>query len=132
MSRHPARKDGQLFIRPFWIVGAQVDTEVVWPIHAFVHGKAQRHLGLFARLDGRRTDGSAGRKPLPASVRGRRRGCLLWPLGSSPQVLRVLKQGLRRRERWVWGAKRPKPTFLVQQRKCSGDGASPVRLSSRF
>ena len=61
ISRHPVRKDGQLFIRLFRIVGAQVDAKVVWPIHAFVHGKAQRHLGLFARLDGRRTDDRAGR-----------------------------------------------------------------------
>lgn len=61
ISRHPVRQDNQLFIRLFWIVGAQVDTKIVGPTHACLHGKTQRHLGLFARLDDRRTDDRAGR-----------------------------------------------------------------------
>lgn len=41
-----------------------------------------------------------------------------------------IRKGLRRRERWGWGAKHPNPTFLVQQRNRRGDVASLVVLHS--
>jgi len=57
---NPIGKDGQFLFGFKRVIGAQVDAEIVRPVHPLVHGEAQGHGSFLARLDGRRTDDCAG------------------------------------------------------------------------
>lgn len=48
--RHPVRQHRQLAVRLFGVVAGQVDLEVVFSIHAFMHHELHRELCILAGL----------------------------------------------------------------------------------
>lgn len=62
--RHPIRQHRQRAVRLFRVVAGQVNLEIVFSIHAFVHHELHRELCTLTRLEYHRTDGR-GRRSTP-------------------------------------------------------------------
>ena len=57
-SRYPIGFGDEQFFRFSWIIGEQVDAELMLPIHASVHHIVKHERGFCARFESRRTDDS--------------------------------------------------------------------------
>ncbi len=58
---NPVGKESYFLVRLSWIVGLEVQAEIVLAAHVAVHHVFQRDSGAFTRLEGHRTDGRGGR-----------------------------------------------------------------------